>query len=149
MRIIMYLPVLLLVTSGTALAGSGYDACIKEQAALEAQEASECSGFRYLFNPSPCFTTQRALREYTTTDKCKNIGIAEQVDFSAQPGGTEDKGGGKGMVDGVSPAAAKTSAPEAPHQESACEQLKDENIRLRAEINRLTTENEQLRKAGR
>jgi len=148
MRITLTLTTLFLLLSGTALAGSGYDACLKEQSALEAREASECSGFRYLFNPSPCFTTQRALREYTTTDKCKNIGIAEHVDFSVQPVSLEEKVGGDGMVDGGNPVAVKKPEPEVPHQENTCEQLKEENTLLKAEVLRLKTENEQLRKMG-
>jgi hypothetical protein len=85
MRIIPTLSALLLLLSGTALAGTGYDRCIKEQNALKTQEASDCSGFRYLLNPSACFATQKALKGYTSTDKCRKIGIAENANSIVPP----------------------------------------------------------------
>ena len=149
MRTILTMSALLLLISGNVLAGSGYDRCIKEQNALKTQEARECGGLRYLFNPSACFATQKALKEYTSTDKCKKIGIAENVDFGAPATVPAIKAGSIANVGGANPVAVKKPEPQAPQKESTCEQLKDENSRLKAEINRLKAENEQLRKTGR
>lgn len=150
MRRLLSLSSLLLVLSGNALAGSGYDRCIKEQDALKKKEAGACSGFSYLLNPSACFATQKALREYTSTDKCKKIGSAENADSGVPPVipakqavNDANGGGGHPVVE------VKKPEPVAPHPESVCEQLKDENSRLKKEIIRLTTENEQLRKTGK
>lgn len=148
MRVILTLSTLLLLISGNVQAGSGYDRCINEQNALEKKETSNCSGFRYLLNPSACFATQKALKEYTSTDKCKKIGSAENVDSSAPPNVPAKKAGSDGKVVDVNPVAVKKSEPEAPQQEGTCKQLKDENSRLKAEIQRLWTENEQFRKRG-
>ncbi|KAB0670367.1 hypothetical protein F6V30_09445 [Oryzomonas sagensis] len=150
MRILLPLSVLLLVLSGNALAGSGYDRCIKEQDALKKKEAGACSGFSYLLNPSACFATQKALREYTATDKCNKIGSAENADSGVLPVVPAKQAVSGGNGGGGNPAVeVKKPEPVAPHPESTCEQLKDENVRLKAEINHLTTENEQLRKTGK
>jgi hypothetical protein len=146
MRIILTVSALLLLISGNVLAGSEYDRCIKEEKSLKAREASACSGFSYLVNPSGCFATQKALQEYTSTGKCKEIGIAEGVDFSPPPVVPTKKAGSTGTVGGVSPVAVKKPERELPQEESSCEQLKDENARLKAEVNRLRAENERLRK---
>lgn len=149
MRIILTVSALLLLISGNALAGSEYDRCIKEEKTLKTQEASECSGLRYLLNPSACFATQKALKEYTATGKCKKIGSAENVDFSVPPVIPEKKVSSVSKVGGVSPIAVKKAEPEVAQQESSCEQLKDENARLKAEISRLKAEREQNDKACR
>jgi len=159
MRMILTASALLLLISGNAWAGSGYDSCTKEEKALKIQEASECHGLRYLLNPSACFATQKKLKEYTSTDKCRKIGLAEKVDFNAPPvipkkkvtaitttTGNADSAGKTGAV---SPLAVIQTEPAAPQQESTCEQLKEENARLKAEISRLTTELEQYTKACR
>jgi hypothetical protein len=146
MRIILTVSALLLLISGNVLAGSEYDRCIKEEKSLKAREASACSGFSYLVNPSGCFATQKALKEYTSTGKCKEIGNAEGVDFSSPPVIPTKKAGSTGTAGTVSPAAVKKSEREVPQPESSCEQLKDENARLRAEVSRLKAENERLRK---
>lgn len=148
MRIFLTVSVLLLLISGNVQAGSEYDRCIKEVKSLQAREASACSGFSYLVNPSGCFATQKALKEYTSTGKCKEIGIAEGVDFSSPPVIPTKNAGSTGSAGTVSPAAVKKSERELPQQENSCEQLKDENARLKAEINRLKAENERLTKLG-
>lgn len=148
MRINLILSALLLLISGNVLAGSEYDNCIKEQNTLKTQEVSNCSGLNYLFNPSACFATRRVLKEYISTGKCKKIGISENVNFSVPPVIPAKKASSVSSVDGVNPAAVKTSESEVPQQESTYEQLKDENSRLKTEINRLKSENEQLRKTG-
>jgi hypothetical protein len=162
MKNLLTVSALLLLVSGTALAGSGYDGCIKEEKALRTLEASECSGLRQLLNPSACYGTQKALKEYKA-GKCRQIGTAENVDFNAPavtPGkksgspGDTSKTGDAGSVSttvgtgNVGIVAVKKVESEAPQQEGTLEQLKEENARLKAEISRLKTENEQLRKAG-
>jgi hypothetical protein len=148
MRINLTLSALLLLISGNVLAGSEYDNCVKEQNTLKTEEASNCSGLNYLFNPSACFATRRVLKEYISTGKCKKIGISENVNFSVPPVIPAKKAGSVSKVDGVNPAVVKKPESEVPQQESTCEQLKDENTRLKTEINRLKAENEQLRKTG-
>ena len=128
---------LFILIAGNVWAGIEYDRCIKEEQKLKRKEAGDCSGLAYLLNPSECFVTQKALREHISTGKCKTIGIAENVDFST--------------AQVIAPKASKTvtnkSEPESRQQESACQQLKDENTRIKTEIDILKAENEQLRKA--
>lgn len=148
MRINLTLSALLLLISGNVLAGSEYDNCIKEQNALKTQETSNCSGLSYLLNPSACFATRKALKEYTSTGKCKKNSITENVDFSVPPVIPAKKTSSVSKVNGVNPIAVKKSESEIPQRESTYEQLKDENSRLKTEINRLKIENEQLMKTG-
>jgi hypothetical protein len=145
MRVFMTVFAFVFLMSGNVLAGSEYDKCIKEENALKAEESSNCSGFNYTFNPSACFATRKALKKYTSTDKCKKIGITEHVDFNipavipvAQPGNIE-------KIGSDTPAEVKTPELRALQQESTYNQLKDENQRLKAEIIRLKTENQLLR----
>jgi hypothetical protein len=161
MKKLLIVSVSLLLISGTALAGSRYEECIKEEKSLKTQEASECHGLRYLLNPSACFATQKRLKEYASTDRCKRIGQAEKVDFSAPPVLTEKKfssvstvsnagsGVNAGKTSAVSPIALMKSESSLPLLEGTCEQLKEENARLKAEISRLTTELEQHTNACR
>ena len=135
-----------LLISGNVLAGSEYDKCIKVENTLKAEESSNCSAFSYTFNPSGCFATRKALKKYTSTDKCKKIGSAEQVDFNAPPVIPAAKPGSIGKIGSVNPVDVKNTELTAPQQESTYDQLKDENQRLKAEIIRLKAENEQLRK---
>ena len=161
MRMILTASALLLLVSGNTWAGSGYDRCTKEEQALRTQEAGDCHGLRYLLNPSACFATQKKLKEYTSTDKCRKIGLAEKVDFSTPPvipekrvatTTTTDSAGSAdslGKTGTVSPLAVIKTEPTVPQPESTCEQLKEENTRLKAEVSRLTTELEQYTKACR
>lgn len=142
MKILLAASVLLILMAGNARSGSEYDRCIKEEKVLKTEEASQCSGLRYLFNPSACFATQKSLKEYAA-GKCRNIGMAEKVDFSVQAVIPEKKD-----ISAASPGQKKAET-DVPLQQDTIEQLKEENARLKAEINRLKAENEQLRKAGR
>jgi hypothetical protein len=160
MNNILIVFVLLILFSENALAGSDYDKCIKEEKTLIAQEASECHGLRYLLNPSACYATQKALKEYKA-GKCKDIGSAEGVDFTVKPvipekktsiGNTAEKAGSVNTdivnsFGSVSTVPVKKSTPETPQQEPTLEQLKEENARLKAEVSRLTSELEQFGKA--
>ena len=139
MKNILIVSGLLLLISGTALAGTGYDQCIHQGKLLKAQEASDCKGLRYLFDPSACFATQKALKEYTT-GKCKKIGINENVDFSVQPVIPKKKIGSE-------PAPPqKKIEPIAAQQTTTLEQVQEENTHLKTEVIRLKEENELLRK---
>jgi len=154
MKKILTVSSLLLLISGTALAGSRYDECIKEEQALKAQQAGDCSGLKYLLNPSACFATQKALKVYAA-GKCRQIGTEENVDFSAPKAVPEKKSPPPAKtvstvpVAGAASVAVKKEVREVPQQEYTIEQLKEENARLKAENSRLRMENEQLRKAGR
>lgn len=142
---------LILMIAENGLAGVEYDRCIKEEKALKTQETGDCSGLKYLLNPSGCFATRKVLKEYAS-GKCKNIGISENVDFNVQKVVPEKKITNVGSVaapitsGGRSAPRTETDGrpPEVPH-----DQLKAENDRLKAEIVRLKTENEQLRKLVR
>ena len=161
MRMMLTVSALLLLISGSSLAGSGYDSCIKEEKDLKTRETGECRGLRYLLNPSACFATQKKLKEYTTTDRCRKIGVAEKVDFNAATVVPEKKfssvstasnAGSVGIISKpgvISPITVIKAEPAVPQQVSTCEELKDENARLKAEINRLTTELEGYTKACR
>jgi len=141
----------LLLISGHALAGSSYDECIKNEKAIKAQEADDCSGLKYLFNPSGCFATRKAVKEYAG-GKCRQIGAAEHVDFTAPkviPGKKTPSPVSTAPVISTTGVSVKKEIREMPQQEYTLEQLKEENVRLKAEISRLNTENEQLRKGGR
>ncbi|MDA8427722.1 MAG: hypothetical protein M0T70_00520 [Geobacteraceae bacterium] len=142
MKNILIVSVLLLLISGTALAGVGYDQCRHQEKLLKAQAVSDCKGLRYLFDPSACFATQKALKEYTS-GKCKKIGIDEHVDFSVQPVIPK-----KTTLSEPAPLQKKIEPSAAP-QTTTLEQLKEENLHLRAEVIRLKAENEQLRKLVR
>jgi cell division protein FtsB len=141
MKNILTMSALLLLILGNALAGDEYDRCIKEEKVLKTKESSDCNGLKYLLNPSACFATQRLLKEYTA-GKCKKIGITENVNFSVQTVSPEIK------VTNISSVDQKRLETEVLQQESTIEQLKEENIRLKAEIVRLSTENNQLKKTG-
>jgi hypothetical protein len=151
MKNLLIVTALLLLISGNALAGSGYDSCIKEEKALKAEEVSACSGLSYLLNPSACFAKRRVLKEYPA-GKCRQIGVAEGVDFNAQPVIPERKGSSAGTANKVSNSgtvAVKKAEPVTAQQDTTIEQLKAENTRLKAEIIRLTAELEQFGKACR
>ena len=151
MKIMLIVSVLLLFISGKALAGGKYDECIKEEKALKAQETGDCSGLRYMFNPSACFATRKLFKEYAA-GKCRQIGMAENVDLSVQKIIPEKKINNTLATrpdNIVEKAAVNKTEPVLPEQESTIKQLKEENARLKTEISILKTENDQLRKAGR
>jgi hypothetical protein len=126
--------------SGNALANSEYDKCIKEEKDLKMQEAIECSGLRYLLNPSGCFATRKTLKDYSS-GKCKKNGMIESVDFNSNKIVQENKIITNSSFD------PKKAEIKVPQQVNMNDQLKEENARLKAEISRLKAENEQLRKA--
>ena len=170
MKSILTVSALVLLISGNALAGSQYDACIKKVKNLKTKEASDCSGLRYLLDPSSCFRTQRELKELDGS--CAAIGAAEGVDTSAPQPVPEKRVTVAPQKPAAAPPAAavpyknavsvvpmppqKPAAQAPPVQpavsaeptvETTCDQARAENARLKAENNRLRAENEQLRKA--
>jgi hypothetical protein len=150
MKSILITAALLLLLTLDALAGMEYERCINEEKELKTKEASGCGGLQYLLNPSGCFATRKALKEYAA-GKCRQIGIAENVDLSVPKVSTEKKGrntSSTGTVSNGESCAVRKSEPEAAKQEYTFEQLKEENSRLTAENSRLKAENDQLRKTG-
>ncbi len=136
------------------MAGSGYDACLQEEKELKAKESASCGGLNYLLNPSPCYATRRVLKEYKA-GKCREIGIAEGVDFAARPAAPERMAPPAPVSLPKRPARPETprvetvrETPVVQPQKSVVtlEGLQAENARLRTEITRLKNENEQLRK---
>jgi hypothetical protein len=153
MKNILIVTALLLLITGNAMAVSEYDRCIKEEKSLKTQEAGDCSGLKSMLNPSACYATQKALKEYRG-GKCRQIGISENVDFSvpkAIPEKINPPSSTASTVPGNNTASVPTKKDvrEIPQQMYTIEQLKEENERLKAEISRLKTENEQLRKTVR
>ncbi|GFE58962.1 septum formation initiator family protein [Geobacter sp. AOG1] len=141
MKKVLALVAMVLLPSGSALAGDGYDRCVREEKVLRAEVVDSCSGVRYLFNPSGCFAAQKAVKEYDN-DRCKKIGEAEKVTAPSPPAtaATPEKKAGAG----ADPAQAE-SKPAVPRQESDVEQLKAENAQLKVEIARLKAEIAQLK----
>jgi hypothetical protein len=80
MKILLILAVgaSLSVAAHPALAAGGYDACVQEEQRLRASETEQCNGVGYLFNPSACFNTRKALLPYAR-GKCRDIAVAEGV----------------------------------------------------------------------
>lgn len=142
-RPIVSLSTLLILMTGNVHAGNEHDKCIKDENSLKAEEVNNCNGFNYVFNPNACFTTRKELKKYTSADKCRKIGIAENVDFKTPLVAPAEKNKVKNQVDPSNP------VPQVQSLKSACEQLEDENVLLKDEINRLKVANEQLRKTGR
>lgn len=150
---------LILFSAGIALAGNGYDRCIKEEKNLKSKEADNCSGLKYLFNPSGCFAAQRVLKEQSA--KCAEIARSEKPDAATAPvvvpvvpekmnvAAPTPAPAAKIIAEPVGTAPDTTRTAEtASHPAAAPEQYKDENARLKAEIERLKAENQRLKKGG-
>jgi hypothetical protein len=121
--------ILLLLIPAIATAGAGYDRCVSDESALRGKEASNCSGFSMLFNPSGCYSVQKDLKEYDN-GKCKRIGDMEGVRVVAP----EQKATEKAVAANITPDIAS---------------LKAENESLKAEIIRLRNEIEDLKKTNK
>lgn len=68
----------LVVLSADAYASQGYDACLKQEKELRDKESGQCTGIQYLLNPSACFSTRKALKEFDE-GKCAKIGRVENA----------------------------------------------------------------------
>ena len=125
-----------LLLPGHVLAATGYDTCVQEEKTLQAQEKERCSGLSYIFNPSGCFATRKALKAQQE-GKCRDIVKAAEIKPSPP------------IVPAPAPATPALprtmNAAEKPGSgiEQECDRLKAENARLRAEIERLRAEIEQ------
>jgi hypothetical protein len=122
---------LLLLIPAIASAGAGYDKCVSDESALREKEASNCSGYSMLFNPSGCYSVRKDLQEYDN-GKCKRIGDKEGVRVVAP----EQKAKGD-----IQKAVAANSTPDDASLKAENELLKAEIIRLRNEIEALKKTN--------
>lgn len=148
MKNLLIIAVVLILTSINALAGVGHDSCIKREKELKSQEADNCSGLKYLLNPSGCFATRKALKEFKAA-KCTQIGSSESIDVNTPkviPQKKINNLNSAVSTDSVSSVAVKKAEPEVPQKENTIEQLKEENTRLKTELDKIRKENEQLRK---
>jgi len=129
-----------LIFPGHLLAADDYESCIQEEKALQKEEKARCSGLSYLFNPSGCFTAQKALKEFNN-GKCRDlIKSGKPVPATVLP-----------PVPPAPPATvpAPLQAPvveKVPEKvpEPDCDRLKAENARLKGEVERLKGEIERL-----
>lgn len=160
MKYLVCATLLLTLAPAVASAGDSYDACLKEQKALKSREADDCSGLKYLLNPSGCFAARKKVKEFAA-GTCGEIIRAGKVEVSAAPAAPavpEKKiivppaavPAAKPVVTPEKPAAAATKTAPAPQASSplTMEQLKEENARLRAEIGRLKADMERMKKVG-
>jgi len=143
------------ICASAACAGGGYDDCRKEEKRLVAAEAEQCSGFSYIFNPSACFNTRKALVPYTG-GKCRSVaaseGVVEQKVEPARPAVAEPskQPAGEGSVAGevsVQSVLPPDSKPAAADHPSELELLRREVAGLRAELELLKEEVARLRGA--
>jgi hypothetical protein len=151
MKLVTLIISLPLLVPLAAAAGTTHESCLREEKELRAQEKEHCSGFRYLLDPSGCFSTQRALKEYDS-GKCREIGNAEKapakqpVTAAPAPAPAPEpvpQPAPAPLAEAAHPAKAE-APPSGPEQEVSS--LKAENVRLRAEIERFKAEVERLRK---
>lgn len=133
---------LLLMLPGHLLAASDHDACVREEAALRTQEKERCSGFRYFFDPSSCFSTRKKLDAF-------NGGRCREIIDAAKEGAVPPHLPVQQALSSSSPVSPPTPgvAPvPAADKEGECGRLKEENVRLRGEIDRLRAEIDRLGK---
>lgn len=138
MRVIWAAIILTLsLSAGTVGAAATPDRCVAQEKALRTEAVEACNGLSYLFNPSGCFTAQKALKAFDG-DKCRATVASEQTE-PAPPQ----------AVSVAVPPPRRDLQEKAPHEAAGTgpdvAQLKAENARLKAEIGRLRAEMEQLR----
>jgi len=131
---------LLLLTPALSLAGSGYDACLSEEKRLRSDEAQKCSGASYIFNPSDCFNTRKALGPYSRGKCREGISLPDKV----EPGGLDRQGaGGKDAAATTVPTPAIDGAviydprAEIERLQGELAELKAELLRLKDEVSRI------------
>jgi len=140
--------VLLLLTPAVVLAGSGYDACQAEEKRLRAEEVQKCSGASYIFNPSDCFNTRKALGSYSR-GKCREVAGREGVQLpeTVKPGRLERQGADAAAT--AIPTAVKdvqsTGGAVVYDPRAEIERLQTELAELKAELLRLKEEVYRLR----
>ena len=160
----MYLKRLFLLTNGfalllagTAMAGSGFEACTKEEKRLRLAEAEQCNGMSYIFNPSACFITRKELIPYDR-GKCREAARQEGIDPARPDPVTDGKAAqvAEKKPEQLKPAAIPLPVPShsaevapldaaAPSRE--IEQLRSEVAELKAGLERLKEEVARMRGA--
>ena len=140
MKLLFIFVFVALIFPGHLLAADDYESCIQEEKALQKVEKERCSGLSYLFNPSGCFTAQKALKAF-------NNGNCRDVIKSGKPVPAT-------VLPPVPPAppASVPAPPQAPTVEKVtekepepdCDRLKAENARLKGAVERLKGEIERL-----
>jgi len=126
--------------------GGGYDACLREEKRLQAEEADQCSGMSYFFNPSACFNTRKALAPFSN-GKCRDVaaqeGVVQQVKPAAAPLPAEPATGSHAATE-----AQSQPQPESPPvallgglvSPAELEQLRNDIDKMQAELQRLKDE---------
>jgi len=116
--------------------------CLKEEEQLRAQEAEQCSGFGYLFNPSACIKARKALDAFKA-EQCQLPARGEQHQQAAAPPAES----APRATAVTQPAPVTESQPEpvkiadaAVVPDSDIDQLRREIVALRAEVQQLRKE---------
>lgn len=138
--------------TATGAANTESEACRKQEKELKEREADRCSGIKYTFNPSGCFSARRMLKEFSE-GKCRKTAVDDKELLQGQS---------KQIMPASIPATVIKNPPAspqsavnqmkvpiadtAPKQTGETEKLKEENVRIKAENERLRAEIEQLRR---
>jgi hypothetical protein len=124
-------------------------ACRKQEQELRGKEADHCSGIKYTFNPSGCFSARRMLREFEE-GRCRKIEAAEKGSLKENSNKTIPKELPVAAPAVTSPLRVNPSitpvADTLPRQAGETEKLREENVRIKAENEKLKSEMEQLRR---
>jgi len=119
--------------------------CLKEEEQLRAQEAEQCSGFSYLFNPSACIKARKALDAFKA-EQCQLPARGEQHQQPAAPAALPAESAPRATT-ATQPAPVTESLPEpvkiadaAIVPDSDIDQLRREIVALRAEVQQLRKE---------
>lgn len=146
-----------LLLAGTAMAGSGFEACTKEEKRLRLAEAEQCNGMSYIFNPSACFITRKELIPYDR-GKCREAARQEGI----EPARTDPVANGKvtqvaeKKPEQLKPAtnplpvpspSAEAAPPDAAAPTREIEQLRRDVAELKAGLERLKEEVARMRGA--
>lgn len=116
--------VFILMAAFTGWCAAADETCIQEKKLLLEKEAGQCSGLPYIFNPSACFNTRKALSAYS----------------KACPGGSVPT---SAVTTSNKPDAV--SEPQQQHQAQPSDAAPAENISVVREIAQLKSDLSQLR----
>ncbi len=126
------------------------DACRKQEQELKSKEIDQCSGIKYTFNPSGCFSARRILKEFEES-RCRKIEVADKASFNENSNKTIPKDPPVVAAPVTSPLRVNPSITPAadtlPKQPGETEKLREENARIKAENDKLKAEMEQLRRS--
>ncbi len=118
---------------------AGTDSCARQEKELNDQQSSKCSGASYFFNPSGCFVARKALKAFKS-GPCRSRSGTDRAVSEAPSSVT----GATSMPPGRSPAPVAAVVPA-----SELEQLKVENARLKAELERLRGQQDGICRSGK